>query len=420
MVHGMDVAIVGAGLAGLATAVDLTDAGHTVQVFESADRAGGRVHTDEIDGHLVDLGFQIMLAAYPDAWELLDEQALDMKYFVAGASIRYDGAFHRVSDPLRELTVSGAKNLVSTATAPIGSLSDKARIIAFRNAVRKGTIAELWARPETTARQRLEAAGFGDKIIDRLLQPLFAGITLDPELSGSSRVLEFIFRMLSAGSSGVPAKGMAAIPEQLVNRLPDGALRLSTPVNNVAPRSITTADETVTADAVVVATDQTMAADLCGLPDTGWRQTTTLWMAADESPVDEPILMLNGDGSGPINTVAVMSQMAPAYAPPGSATIAISAPMVEAGLADGLQGQLRQWFGPVVEHWRVLRVDEIHQAHPIQAIGHDRSGLATVVGDDGDILVCGDHRTDPSINGAIASGRAAAARLIGQADARAA
>jgi zeta-carotene desaturase len=39
----MRVAIVGAGLAGMATAVELVDAGHEVEIFESRPFVGGRL-----------------------------------------------------------------------------------------------------------------------------------------------------------------------------------------------------------------------------------------------------------------------------------------------------------------------------------------------------------------------------------------
>ena len=45
------VAVIGAGLAGLSAALTLQDAGCDVEVFESADRVGGRVATDFIDGY---------------------------------------------------------------------------------------------------------------------------------------------------------------------------------------------------------------------------------------------------------------------------------------------------------------------------------------------------------------------------------
>lgn len=408
----MDVVIVGAGLAGLAAAVELSGAGHSVQVIEAADRPGGRVRTDEVDGHLVDRGFQVLLDAYPEVWNLLDAASLDLQYFLPGASIRVDNRFHRVTDPFRDPSAA-----LSTARAPIGSLRDKMRILRFRRRVAKGTLDQLWARPETTAAERLAKAGFSDEMIDRFLRPLFTGITLDPDLEGSSRMIEFVYRMLSAGLTGVPADGMAAIPAQLAARLPRTALRYSTSARSVhesaTGATVTLTDgEVIVADAVIVATDATTAAKLRNeVTDHGWRPTTTAWFAAPEPPVREPILVLNGTGGGPINSVAVMSEVAPAYAPAGSSTIAVSAPLIEADLVDAFRTQLTEWYGGAVEEWEVLRVDEIERAHPIQPLGAERPGVA-IAGSEGRVLICGDHLTDPSINGALFSGRAAARTLL--------
>lgn len=52
----VDVAVIGAGVAGLTTARILTDAGRRVVVLEARDRIGGRVHTDRRDGLVTDLG----------------------------------------------------------------------------------------------------------------------------------------------------------------------------------------------------------------------------------------------------------------------------------------------------------------------------------------------------------------------------
>ena len=46
----MKVAIVGAGLAGLATALAFEKAGHEVHVFESSNDVGGRMETTWVDG----------------------------------------------------------------------------------------------------------------------------------------------------------------------------------------------------------------------------------------------------------------------------------------------------------------------------------------------------------------------------------
>ena len=59
MAESADVLIVGAGLAGLTAARELTAAGHSVLVLEARERVGGRVVNEDIgDGKIVEMGGQ--------------------------------------------------------------------------------------------------------------------------------------------------------------------------------------------------------------------------------------------------------------------------------------------------------------------------------------------------------------------------
>ena len=53
-----DIVIIGAGAAGLTAATELRKAGLTVAVLEARDRVGGRLHTDDIDGAMLEIGGQ--------------------------------------------------------------------------------------------------------------------------------------------------------------------------------------------------------------------------------------------------------------------------------------------------------------------------------------------------------------------------
>ena len=53
-----DIVIIGAGASGLTAATELRKAGLTVAVLEARDRVGGRLHTDEIDGAMLEIGGQ--------------------------------------------------------------------------------------------------------------------------------------------------------------------------------------------------------------------------------------------------------------------------------------------------------------------------------------------------------------------------
>ena len=96
-----DVIIVGAGLSGLCCALRLQQAGVDCTVLEASDGVGGRIRTDEVDGFLLDRGFQVFLTSYPEAQQVLDFPSLQLRAFQPGALVRHAGCFHELADPWR-------------------------------------------------------------------------------------------------------------------------------------------------------------------------------------------------------------------------------------------------------------------------------------------------------------------------------
>src|SRR5205085_2920062 len=104
---------------------------------------------------------------------------------------------------------------------------------------------------------------FSDAMIDRFFRPLCGWLFLDRELTTSSRLFRFMFRMLSDGEVALPAKGMLAIPHQLLSLLSAGTERLESQVTAVGPGRVTLqSGETIEAKAVVVATEAPEASRL--------------------------------------------------------------------------------------------------------------------------------------------------------------
>ncbi|MDG2026854.1 MAG: FAD-dependent oxidoreductase [Acidimicrobiales bacterium] len=396
-----DVVIVGAGLAGLAAAVRLREKGHEPLVLERSDGPGGRVRTDVVDGFRLDRGFQTLLTAYPAAQEQLDYDTLDLCTFDPGALVRVGGEFHRVSDPFR-----CPGDAFGTLRAPVGSFKDKRTVLKFRKKVQAIDLDHLFTEKETTAAERLSSMGFSPTMIDTFLRPLFSGIALDDDLRFSSRSLEFIFRMLSEGDATVPRLGMGAIAQQLADRLPSGAIRCGAEVTGVAEHQVDVDGDRLDTHAVVIATDANDASRLTAgeVVDPGSHGMTTWWFVAAETPVQRPVIVLDGNSDGALNNLAVLSQVSADYSPDERALVAVSTPRTGVMEAD-VRASLTEWYGGVIEKWETLRVDAIERAQPRQAVGEDpdqsvrlRSGL----------FVAGDHRQHPSIHGALVSGKRAA------------
>lgn len=406
-----DVIIVGGGLAGVCCAIRLQQRGVRFLLLEASDGVGGRIRTDVVDGFRLDRGFQVFLTSYPEAKKTLDYEALQLRPLLPGALVRQGGKFHLLADPWRS-PLAAMHSLFS----PIGSLTDKLLVAQLRSRSLKGSVEDRFREPETTTLRALQDIGFSTSMIDRFFRPFLGGIFLDSELQTSSRMFQFVFRMFSLGSVCLPAEGMEAIPRQLASALPLSGIRLGARVVRVQSGSVSLeSGEELNARAVVVAADGAVAAQLLGdaIPSVG-KGVTCLYFAAQRPPIEQPILVLNGERRGPVNNLCVPTLVAPSYGPGDASLVSatvLGIPKNADRLLTEVREQLGDWFGPAVKAWHHLRTYRIPYALPRQVPPALDAPERPVRWQPG-IYVCGDHRDNASIQGAMVSGRRAAEAVL--------
>lgn len=405
----LDVVIVGAGLAGLSCAKHLQRAGKNVSIFEASDGVGGRVRTDAVDGYLLDRGFQVLLTAYPEIKSEINLEMLDMKYFSPGALVRVANKNYIVGDPLRE-----PSTLFSTTFAPIGNVFDKLRIAALRFKLKRGSARRLLQGEDISTAEALRKQGFSQRMVSTFFTPLVGGIQLDPDLSTSRRMFDIIFRTLSNGETGVPARGMGELSNYLAAQLLNDTVHLHSPVSEVTSTYVTlNSGEKIYARCVVVATEGPVASSLLNLPPVASRSVSCVYFSADVAPTEEKLIALDGSHSGPVLNMAVMSNISSLYAPQGKHLIAAACPGVttesEPQLLSKVTQQLAQWWGPQVHAWKYLRTYSVVHGQPDQSPPFAPKKPVSL---NNGIFVCGDHRDTGSTEGAMYSGRRCAVSVL--------
>ena len=410
----MQVIIVGAGMAGLACARVLQQAGLRFLVLEATDGVGGRVRTDKVAGFLLDRGFQVLQTAYPEAKRVLDYQALQLRPFQPGALVYWAGRWHRVTDPWRQ-----PQHIFATMFSPIGTMADKLRVARLRWRVCRRSVEDLFRQPETTTLAALQGQGFSAAMVERFFRPFFSGVFFEQNLASTSRMFEFVFRMLAQGEAALPAAGIGAIPQQLAAALPAGSIRTNAPVARLAAgRVILASGEELAAPAIVLATDAPETARLLGQPQpVATVSCCCLYFTASKPPLTEPILALDGENTGPVTNLAVVSNVAPSYAPPGScliqATVVGNPDLEDAQLESRARDQLRRWFGPQVDFWRLLRLYRINRALPDQR-PPTPNPLSQPVRLQPGLFLCGEYQSLSSLHWALVSGRRAGEAVVAE------
>ena len=382
------VVVIGAGLAGMNAAIELQKAGHEVVVLDAADRAGGRVQSDLIDGFTCDRGFQLINARYPELVALNILNEIDFRFADRAINISVADQLHRLGDP--------RQYPVSVFDSKTGSLLEKAALLRALAGKPK---------PELSIAEHLIAAGLG-KTYERVLRPFLRGVYLTELTNISAPAGLEIIKTFITGKPGLPSRGAGALSEAMAKRVHD--LRLGTTVNSVKAGIVTTSSGEIQASQIIVATDSTTAAQLLDLGSVPKMAGCTTWYhSATSAPVEHGQLIVDGQNRGAVINTLVISKFIPEYAPTGKNLISTT---TDIGVTESeVRRHLATIYNCDNRDWGLIAKYEIPAALPIGANGITQP-IQSFVREG--IYLAGDGQVSPSQNGALKSGRLAAMALL--------
>ncbi len=380
--------VIGAGLAGLNAALTLQDAGMPVTVIDGADRAGGRVATDVIDGFVLDRGFQLINLNYPEIKRLAVANELDFR--IAPRTVGISSGRQRIAigDPRQApLSVFSKKT---------GALSEKASFIGYL---------ATKPSPNEDVETHLLRCGTGG-LYRSVLRPFLQGVFLTEPSQVSAIIGRELIGSFISGKSGIPADGVGVFSQTLANRILD--LRLNTQVEEIRGNRVITNQGEFVATKIVLATDLTTAAQLLGANQVAPLIRATTWYhVVENAPENNAELILDAENRGPVVNSIVISNLSERYAPTGQNLI--SSTTIAHASESEVRRHLALMWGSSTENWRLIAKYEINSALPLFEPGKvlPKSSKFNEM-----IYLAGDYRSGPSQNGALASGRLAAKELL--------
>jgi phytoene dehydrogenase-like protein len=407
------ITIIGAGISGLSVGLHLHREGFSVKIIEASDRPGGRIKTDSVDGFRLDRGFQVLLTSYPEAQMLLDYKALQLKTFLPGATVLYDGGQFEIADPFRRPSA-----LLATVFAPVGSLKDKINTFVLKQKLIRKSIKGIFLQEQKSSLEQLKSYGFSSKMIDRFFKPFFSGIFLENKLETPNRMFDFVMKMFSEGDAALPALGMEEIPKQLASQLPADTFLYNTKVVDIRGNSIfTSTGAEIKSDIIILATEANeLVSKLKSNVETEYRSVTNVYFQTTIAPSNKAVVILNAsEKEKVVNNLTVMTNVSTAYAPAGKVLISVSCNGIldfeDQELAEKIKKELEPWFGKQVEEWSHLKTYKVKYALPNLTVLKDDLTITDMKISD-NLYCCGDHLLNGSINAAMKSGRLLADLII--------
>jgi phytoene dehydrogenase-like protein len=402
-----NIYIIGAGVSSLIAAQNLEQKGYVPTILEATGYIGGRVRTEIIDGWILDVGFQVLLDAYPMSKKYLNYADLDLQRLSPGARIYTDNDSFIIGDPLRDISM-----LFPTLFSSIGSMRDKLKIFQLNLRLKNTPITTLFNKKEKTTLSYLQYLGFTDKIITQFFKPFFSGIFLECDLHTSSRMFEFIYKMFAEGFATLPKAGIGAIAKQLAGQLKTTQIQLNNEVQKVTTDFITMASgDQYPYDVCIVATDPSSFLEGYSVKNK-WKTCDTLYFSVRVTDVPPPIIHLSALSDTLINNIFYPTSVQRAPDPHHqllSVTVVKQHSFSSEVLVSQVKGELEKYFS--ITKVKFIKHYAIPRALPDLGSVSYEPNLDLMAYED-KILLCGDHTANGSLNAAMISGEIAAHEVL--------
>jgi hydroxysqualene dehydroxylase len=444
-IEAQHIAVIGAGWAGCTAAVELTQAGHQVTLFEASRQLGGRARRVDIDETILDNGQHILLGAYKQTLQMMRKVGIDP-----------DSAMLRL--PLQMCYPAGSGGMTFTTPrlpAPLHLLvalwrahgldrEDKLALARFSSAAR-------WMgwqlNDDCSVSTLLERFDQTERLIQLMWRPLcIAALNTRPEHASAQVFLAVLRDSLGARRSAsdmlLPRRDLSSLfPQQAAAFIEErgGNLESGRSVKQLRrddqqwQLQLQSNDITLNFDAVVIATPpETAAALLAGCADTEllsalqsfeYEPITTCYLQyADTTRLPQPFFALVDDPDNASGAAAWgqfvfdRGQLDPAQAGLLAVVISASSAAIQGGhqaLSDAVAAQIATAF------------KQPQLAHPLwsQVISEKRAtfactpGLARPANDSGleKLMLAGDYTASDypaTLESAVRSGQQAAKELL--------
>ncbi|MCW5663177.1 MAG: hydroxysqualene dehydroxylase HpnE [Piscinibacter sp.] len=354
------LAVIGAGWAGLAAAVEAIDGGHAVSVFEMAPQPGGRAREVQLGDWRLDNGQHILIGAYRQTLRLMRRVGVDPEQVLLRSPLRLvepDGRGLRL--PPGPATLAFVRGVLARPGWP---LRERLGLLA---AAGRWRLQGFHCPPLATVAQLTQ--GLGPAVQRDLIEPLCVAALNTPAPEASAAVFLRVLRdALFAG----PGSADLLLPRaDLGALLPRAAwqwlgqrgatLRLGRRVQALQADGPVWQVDGERFDAVVLAVPPGEAARLAAPVAPAWSGVAaalryepiiTVYLRSEGTRLPEPMLALPSDAESPAQFVFDRGQLG---GPPGLLAFVISGaqPWVERGLPATLaatQAQAGRLLGAVL------------------------------------------------------------------------
>jgi protoporphyrinogen oxidase len=373
--------IIGSGLSGLSCAFYLKKKGIDVKVYERYKRPGGRVNSELKDGYILDIGFQVLLNNYDELKKMDIYKKLSLNYFDSGAEIFSDNQILNIYNPLFHpykflksnfFRIFNMRDLFSFFHLFL--IKDKDKKLNAGNYLKKY---------------------FSGKSLKYFFYPFFRGVFLSKNLNVNLFFFLKIIKKFAFGKAGLPANGMMDIPSQIIK---------SANLNILYDHNLIKIDKNtayfengtkVKYDNIVLALPLEEIKKLTELNCNAYNnQNLTCYIKSKKNVLKKSILLIS-DNKYETNSIQCLSNISCKYTKNGDHLYSLSSLNYEMTV-DRIIDEFAKITKIKKDDFSLIKVYRIKSALP---------RFREFVKQKGNMYFCGDWSTEPSIDGAIKSGR---------------